>query len=73
MWINGERKGVTVRPDMTDNRGRQVARLEGPLCWAVALNNASVAIAGPLSPPTSAVAGGAAAAGSEQAAMPEIS
>ena len=50
----GERKGVMVRPGMTDNSDRQVARLEGPLRWAVDLSDsvqldrASVAIGGPL-------------------------
>ena len=51
VWVNGERKGVMVRPGMTDNDGQPVGRLEGPLRWAVDLNNASVAIAGPLPPP----------------------
>ena len=46
VWINGERKGVMVRPGM-------VARLEGPVRWAVDLWGASVAIAGPLPPPAS--------------------
>ena len=31
--------------------GEPVARLEGPLRWAVDLTRASVAIAGPLPPP----------------------
>ena len=48
VWVNGERKGVMARPGM-----RRVGRLEGPLRWAVGLGrNASVAIAGPLPPPT---------------------
>ena len=51
VWVNGERKGVAVRPSMTDSYGDPVARLEGPLCWAVDLVGASVAIAGPLPPP----------------------
>ena len=46
VWINGERKGVMVRPGMTDVYGCQVARLEGPLRWAVGLGGkSSVAIA----------------------------
>ena len=48
VWVNGERKGVMVRPGMTNNYGEPVARLEGPLRWAVDLQNVSVAIAGPL-------------------------
>ena len=60
VWVNGERKGVMVRPGMADDHGRPVGRLEGPLRWAVDLldlqspdldSNASVAIAGPLPPP----------------------
>ena len=31
VWVNGERKGVMVRPGMTDNSGQPVPRLEGPL------------------------------------------
>ena len=34
VWVNGERKGVMVRPGMTDEEGCSVGRLEGPLCWA---------------------------------------
>ena len=34
VWVNGERKGVMVRPGMTDEDGYSVGRLEGPLCWA---------------------------------------
>ena len=48
VWINGERKGVMVRPGMTDYGGQPVARLEGPLRWALDLGGASVAIGGPL-------------------------
>jgi len=48
MWVNGERKGVAVRPGMTDNVGQPVGRLEGPLRWVVDLRNTRVAIAGPL-------------------------
>ena len=50
VWVNGERKGVAVRPGMTNEYGQPVARLEGPLRWAVDLGNASVAVAGPLPP-----------------------
>ena len=52
VWVNGERKGVMVRPGMTTRNGEPVGRLEGPLRWAVDLAaGASVAIAGPLPPP----------------------
>ena len=51
VWVNGERKGVMVRPGMTSLSGEPVARLEGPLRWAVDVQRASVAIAGPLPPP----------------------
>ena len=52
VWVNGERKGVMVRPGMTNAYGQLVPRLEGPLRWAVDLHrNASVAIVGPLPPP----------------------
>eukprot|EP01045_Picozoa_sp_COSAG04_P000717 COSAG04_NODE_19_length_39217_cov_21.535968_17_plen_65_part_00 len=52
VWVNGERKGVMVRPGMTNQLGQPIARLEGPLRWAVdVFRNASVAIAGPLPPP----------------------
>ena len=54
VWVNGERKGVMARPGMTNIRGEPVARLEGPLRWAVDLAASSVAIAGPLPPPESA-------------------
>ena len=54
VWVNGERKGVMVRPGMTTDDGEPVARLEGPLRWAVDLCDASVAIAGPLLPPEGA-------------------
>ena len=47
VWVNGEQKGVMVRPEL----GRPVARLEGPLRWAVELSSTSVAIAGPSPPP----------------------
>ncbi len=52
VWVNGERKGVMVRPGMTDYLGQPVGRLEGPLRWAVDLGtHVSVAVAGPLPPP----------------------
>ena len=52
VWVNGERKGVMVRPGMTNMYGQPVGRLEGPLRWAVDLGyEASVAIAGPSPPP----------------------
>ncbi len=55
VWVNGEPKGVMVRPGMTDDEDEPVARLEGPLRWAVDLsgygNGTSVAVAGPLSLP----------------------
>ena len=56
VWVNGERKGVMARPGMTDYLGEPVARLEGPLRWAVDLIGASVAIAGPFPPPAGAPA-----------------
>ena len=41
-----------ARPGMTNSDGQPVARLEGPLRWAVDLHrNTSVAIGGPLQPP----------------------
>ena len=54
VWVNGERKGVMARPGMTNRSGDPVARLVGPLRWAVDLAapvQVSVAIAGPLPPP----------------------
>ena len=48
VWVNGERKGVMLRPGMTDEYRQPVARLEGPLRWAVDLHDSSVAIEGPL-------------------------
>ena len=55
VYVNGERKGVMVRPGMTDHRGDPVGRLEGPLRWAVDVSEgAVVAIDGPLPPPESA-------------------
>ena len=51
VWVNGERKGVMARPSMIDVHGEPVGRLEGPLRWAMDLNGASVAIAGPLAAP----------------------
>ena len=51
VWVNGERKGVMVRPGMTDDNGYRVGRLAGPLRWAVdVVSSASVAIEGPLPP-----------------------
>ena len=53
VWVNGVRKGVMVRPGMADSDGEPVGRLEGPLRWAADLYGpSSVAIAGPLPPPT---------------------
>ena len=37
VWVNGERRGVAVRPGMTAINGQPVARLEGPLRWTVDL------------------------------------
>ena len=52
VWVNGERKGVAVRPSMTNWHGEPVGRLEGPLRWAADIGGgASVAIAGPSAPP----------------------
>ena len=51
VWVNGERKGVMARPGMTDDHGQPVARLEGPLRWAVDLANTTVAVEGPSPPP----------------------
>ena len=51
VWVNGERKGVMVRPGMTNLSGEPVGRLEGPLRWAADVCSASVAISGPLPPP----------------------
>ena len=52
VWVNGERKGVMARPDMTDDDGEPVRRLEGPLRWAVDLSQMSLAAEGPLPPPS---------------------
>ena len=53
VYVNGERKGVMVQPGMTDTNGEPVGRLEGPLRWAVDVHAVvSVAVAGPLSPPS---------------------
>ena len=52
VWVNGERKGVMVRPGMTNMWGEPVARLEGPLRWAVDVERAAVAIDRALPPPT---------------------
>eukprot|EP01045_Picozoa_sp_COSAG04_P007275 COSAG04_NODE_377_length_15549_cov_118.825243_8_plen_71_part_00 len=51
VWVNGEWKGVMVRPGMTDEEGEPVGRLEGPLRWVVDVGDGSVAIEGPLPPP----------------------
>ena len=58
VWVNGERKGVMVRPGKINQWGDPVGRLEGPLRWAVDMrrgghygHSASVAIGGPLPPP----------------------
>ena len=47
VWVNGERKGVMVRPGMAvdsedDSHGEPVARLDGPLRWAVEIDAAMV-------------------------------
>ena len=55
VWVNGERKGVMVRPGVTNIYGEPVARLEGPLCWAVDLD-CEVKIDGPLPPPAASTA-----------------
>ena len=62
VWVNGERKGVMARPGMTDHRGQPVARLEGPLRWAIDVyrDTCSVSIDGPLPPPLGATAAAAA-------------
>eukprot|EP01045_Picozoa_sp_COSAG04_P016309 COSAG04_NODE_1349_length_7133_cov_9.163918_6_plen_76_part_00 len=53
LWVNGEHKGVAIRPGTTDVNGEPVPRLKGPLRWAVDLFDTSVAIAsGPLPPPS---------------------
>ncbi len=44
VWINDESKGVMVRPGMTDARGDQVGRLEGPLRWVADIRNMTLAI-----------------------------
>ena len=51
VWVNGERKGVMVRPGMTDRFGGPIARLEGPLRWVADLSHGEVAMAGPLPAP----------------------
>ena len=54
VWINGERKGVMVRPGMRrglTRSGDPVARLEGPLRWAVDLCRSSVSVDGSWQPP----------------------
>ena len=63
VWVNGERKGVMVRPGTEpvtvttpfDAYTLRVGRLEGPLHWAADVGyGASVAIAGPLQVPSEA-------------------
>ena len=47
VFVNGERKGVMVQPGMTaeswdgHDEGEPVARLEGPLRWAVDVETSS--------------------------------
>ena len=53
VWVNGERKGVMVRPGMTNNDGEPVGRLEGPLRWAADMDGV-VKIDGPLPLPEGA-------------------
>ena len=66
VWVNGERKGVMVRPGMIHHapnaywHGLPVARLQGPLRWTVDLEGSSVGIAGPLPPPEGATLAAAA-------------
>ena len=57
VWVNGEQKGVMVRPGMADVLGQRVGRLEGPLRWAVDLvGTTSMAIEGPMPSPELAFA-----------------
>ena len=60
VWVNGERKGVMVRPGMIGRtyigrtmigQHQPVRRLEGPLRWAVDGCDCCMAIEGPLPPP----------------------
>ena len=52
VWVNGERKGVAVRPGMTDVYDDPVGRLVGPLRWAVDVTGGTcAAVEGPLLPP----------------------
>ena len=52
VWVNGVRKGVMIRPGMTDEYGEQVGRLAGPLRWAVDIGRGtSVGVAGPFKLP----------------------
>ena len=51
VWVNGERKGVMARPGMVDSQDEPIARLEGPLRWAVDMKNATLAAEGPSPPP----------------------
>ena len=50
LWVNGEQKGVMVRPGTSSRYpwGPAAARLEGPLRWVVDLSNTTVAVDGPL-------------------------
>ena len=52
VYVNGVRKGVMVRPGMTED-GQQLPRLEGPLRWAVDLDG-GVKVDGPLPLPEDA-------------------
>lgn len=51
VWLNGVRKGVAVYPGMTSEDDEPLARLEGPLRWAVELQEASIGITRPLALP----------------------
>ena len=58
VYVNGERKGVMVRPGMTygspaRGQGHPMPRLDGPLRWVTGMyGGTSVAITGPLPAPT---------------------
>ena len=66
VFVNGERKGVMVQPGMAlgnysldrnwddepaGQEGQPVARLEGPLRWAVDVADSVVEVDGPKPPP----------------------
>ena len=52
VYVNGERKGVMVRPGMTYGQGHPMPRLDGPLRWVTGMyGGTSAAIDGPLPPP----------------------